>query len=150
MGQFLLKVLVSALITHIAAIAMPAYGPFEIFGLSAHGSYLPDMLHVKSGRHLEFALAKMTGVISFPSFHTVMALAYAYAMRKTGAVGWFIAATNFVMLFSIPFYGGHYLVDMIAGAGVTALAIVAVKTATALASPRGFAPALRSAPSSLG
>lgn len=139
-------VFVAALMTDVTAIAMPAYGPFAVFGLSAHGGFLPDMMRVKSGHHLDFALAKMTGVISFPSFHTVMALAYAYAMRKTGLVGYLIAAVNFAMLFSIPFFGGHYLVDMIAGAAVVVLAAAIVKSVTMLASARGdFAPVLQSA-----
>ncbi len=29
----------------------------------------------------------MTGVVSFPSFHTTMALAYVYGFRRTGAIG---------------------------------------------------------------
>ena len=61
------------------------------------------------------ALSSLTGVVSFPSFHTTMALAYAYGFRRAGAIGWIVGALNFVMLFSIPFFGGHYLVDMIAG-----------------------------------
>jgi hypothetical protein len=120
-------VFVSALFTDLIAIALPAYGPFQIFGLSSHGDFLPDMKHLKSGHDLTFALSKMTGVICFPSFHTVMALSYAYCVRRTGFVGFAIAAMNFVMIFSIPYFGGHYLVDIIAGAGVTLLSLGIVK-----------------------
>jgi membrane-associated phospholipid phosphatase len=118
---------VSALITNIVAIFVPAYGPFEVFGLASHGAFLPDMIKIKNGHDLTFALGKMTGVICFPSFHTVMALAYAWSVRRTGLVGYALAAINFVMLFSIPYFGGHYLIDMIAGAVTVLVALGIVK-----------------------
>lgn len=123
-------IFVSAMLTDIAAIFLPAYGPFEMFGLSAtQGEYLPDMKHLKSGTDLSFALSRMTGVISFPSFHTVLALAYAYGFRRTGVIGHVIAVLNALMLLTVPFIGGHYLIDMIAGAAVMGVALAAVKAA---------------------
>ncbi|HEX4533498.1 MAG TPA: phosphatase PAP2 family protein [Rhizomicrobium sp.] len=123
---------IAAMLTGLIAMFFPAYGPFETFGLPAHGGFLPDMKHLKSGFDLHFALDKMTGVICFPSFHTVMALIYAYGFRKTGVIGYAIAGVNFVMLLSVPFMGGHYLIDMIAGAGVTLVSLAVVKTAPLL------------------
>lgn len=123
-------IFISALLTDIGAILFPAYGPFETFGLAAtQGSYLPDMKHLKSGGDLIFALSRMTGVVSFPSFHTVLALAYAYGFRKTGIIGHVIAVLNALMLLTVPFIGGHYMIDMIAGAAVMLLALAAVKAA---------------------
>lgn len=119
---------VAALITNIVAIFVPAYGPFEDFGLASQGPFLPDMKQIKAGHDWTFALAKMTGVICFPSFHTVMALAYAWAVRRTGVIGYALAAANFAMLFSVPYCGGHYLIDMIAGAGVMVASVLIVKT----------------------
>ncbi len=45
------------------------------------------------GHVLNFALAKLTGVVSFPSFHTTMALAYVWGFRRTGAVGWMVGVS---------------------------------------------------------
>jgi len=119
-------VLVMGLFTSLGVLLFPALGPFKLFSAAPSGSFLPEMEHLKSGRDLNFALASLTGVVSFPSFHTAMALAYAWGFRNTGAIGWLIAALNFLMLCAIPWYGGHYLIDMIAGAGVmlASLAIV--------------------------
>lgn len=126
-------IFLSALITDLVAIALPAYGPFQTFGLSSYGGYLPDMKHLKSGSDLTFALSRMTGVISFPSFHTVLALAYAYGFRKTGIIGHVIAALNALMLLTVPFIGGHYLIDMIAGAAVMIVSLMVVKAAPHIA-----------------
>lgn len=120
-------IFISALLTDLGAIFFPAYGPFETFGLSSQGEYLPDMKHLKSGSDLTFALSHMTGVISFPSFHTVLALAYAYGFRKTGIIGHAIAVINILMLLTVPYIGGHYLIDMIAGAGTVLVALGIVK-----------------------
>jgi hypothetical protein len=125
-------IFLSALITDLAAILLPAYGPFQTFGLASQGEYLPDMIHLKSGADLNFALGHMTGVISFPSFHTVMALGYTYGLRNTGIIGYSIAALNAVMLLIVPFVGGHYLIDMIAGAATLLLSVAVVKFAPML------------------
>ncbi|HWF93796.1 MAG TPA: phosphatase PAP2 family protein [Xanthobacteraceae bacterium] len=53
-----------------------------------------------------------------------MALVYAYGVRRTGPIGHLMIAINLTMLPAIPFFGGHYLVDMIAGAGVAVAAIL--------------------------
>ena len=122
-------VLVTGLFTSLGVLLFPALGPFKLFGTAPPGSFLPEMEHVKSGQNLNFALAKLTGVVSFPSFHTAMALAYAWGFRKTGAIGWAVLVLNLLMLCAIPWYGGHYLTDMIAGAGVMAASLAIVKFA---------------------
>ena len=135
-------VLVTGLFTCLGVLLFPALGPFKLFGVAPDGSFLPEMEHLKSGHDLNFALAKMTGVVSFPSFHTAMALAYSWGFRNTGAIGWGVALLNLLMLCAIPWYGGHYLTDMIAGAGVMVAALGVVKFAGCLS----WAPLPQTAP----
>jgi hypothetical protein len=117
-------VLVMGLLTSAGAMLFPALGPYNTFHAGPPDSFVPVMKHLKSGKDLSFALGHMTGVVSFPSFHTAMALAYVWGFRRTGPIGWAIAALNLAMLVAIPFFGGHYLVDMIAGAGVMLVSLV--------------------------
>ena len=124
-------VLLGGLMTSAGAMLFPAFGPFQTFVAPA-GSFLAEMAHVKSGQNLNFALAHMTGVVSFPSFHTVMALGYCWGFRKTGPIGWGIVGLNAVMLVSVPWFGGHYLTDMIAGLFTLLLSLALVRTAPAL------------------
>lgn len=121
-------VLVMGLFTSLGVMLFPALGPFKLFDL-AGGSFVPEMERIKSGHDMHFALAKMTGVVSFPSFHTAMALAYIWGFRNTGPIGWAAIALNLVMLCAIPWYGGHYLVDMIAGAVVMLVSLAIVRIA---------------------
>lgn len=122
--------LIGCLITCIGGWAAPALGPFDTYGLQqTYGPFVAEIQHLRSGHDMNFALGQIQGVVAFPSFHTTMALGMAYAFRKTGAIFWFIAAVNAVILLAVPVYGGHYLVDMIAGAGVFAVALAVVKLA---------------------
>ena len=125
-------VLVMGLFTSLGVLLFPALGPFKLFDAAPAGSFVPEIERVKSGHDLNFALAHLTGVVSFPSFHTAMALAYAWGFRKTGPIGWAAIALNFLMLCAIPWYGGHYLVDMIAGAGVMLLSLAIIRLASRL------------------
>ncbi len=111
----------------LGAMAAPALGPFHVFGLDGKGIFLPAMKQLLAKTDLHFAAATLTGVICFPSYHTVLALTCPYALRRTGVFFWIFAVLNFLMLFTIPFFGGHYLTDMIAGAAVFAVALGCVK-----------------------
>jgi hypothetical protein len=124
--------LVMGLFTSLGAMLFPAFGPFKSLGGAPAGSFLPEMEHVRSGQNLNFALAHLTGVVSFPSFHTAVALAYIWGFRRCGAIGWAMGALNITMLAAIPWYGGHYLVDMIAGATMMALSVAIVTYAPRL------------------
>ena len=118
---------IACILCCLGGMLFPALGPFKIFGLEEHGIFLPDMERLIAGRDLSFDAGALTGVIEFPSFHTVLALACPYALRRTGAIFWIFVVLDAAMLLTIPFFGGHYLADMIAGAGVFAAALGIVK-----------------------
>ena len=123
--------------TTLISTFLPALGPFETFRLGDLGGFLGEMKHLRHGTDLHFAFARLTGVITFPSFHTTVALIYIYAFRGMGPVTLLMAGINLLMLPSIPFIGGHYLSDMLAGAAVAVLTIVLVRKFRA---PRLLAP----------
>ena len=130
--QMFWLVLISGSLACLGALLLPALGPSKIFNIHTDTGFVPVMEHLLSGRDLSFSLSGMTGVISFPSFHTSMALAYIWAFRKAGAIGWAATGLNLVMLCSVPWFGGHYLVDMIAGAANMLLSLAAIKAAPLL------------------
>jgi membrane-associated phospholipid phosphatase len=111
----------------LGALLFPAMGPFFSLGADPHHYFLADMVRLKSGKDLRFALWGLTGVVSFPSIHTSMALTYMYGFRGMGAIGWAVIALNLFMLFSVPYFGGHYLMDMIGGACDFALSLMLVR-----------------------
>jgi PAP2 superfamily len=116
----------SAATVLISAI-WPALGPFAEHG-GWNVAYLRDLLALRAGGPWHFELSAMDGIVTMPSYHTVMAVLFTYAFRRTGLVGYGIATLNLVMLLSIPPIGGHYLVDMLAGVAL-ALGAIAVQRA---------------------
>jgi len=120
--------LISGALACAGTLWLPALGPSKTFDIETTTGFVPVMQHLLSGRDMSFALGGMTGVVSFPSFHTSMALAYAWAFRKCGAIGIGACVLNIIMLCAVPFFGGHYLVDMIAGAATMLLSLAMVKT----------------------
>lgn len=114
------------LLACLGGLLLPALGPAKSFGIQVH-SFVPVIEQLISGRDLTFTLSGMTGVVSFPSFHTTMALMFIWGFRGTGPAGWIMTGVNLTMLCSVPFFGNHYLTDMIAGAAVMAVSLAAVK-----------------------
>jgi membrane-associated phospholipid phosphatase len=68
-------------------------------------------------------MANAQGLISIPSFHAIMAVLVAYAMRGTRLFFPFLILNAAVML-STPTRGGHYLVDVLAGVVTVTIAIM--------------------------
>ncbi|HEY3910293.1 MAG TPA: phosphatase PAP2 family protein [Stellaceae bacterium] len=118
--------IVSLLITAALFLFYPALGHLEV----GQQPYLPVLLALRGGGALSFDVARLQGLISFPSYHMVLAVLLVWAHRRSPLLIP-AALVNLVMVVSIPSFGPHYLVDLIAGAAVAGLAI----TATAVADP---------------
>jgi hypothetical protein len=61
---------------------------------------------------------RISGVVTFPSFHTVCAILVAQAWRGTRVAGPLATLLAGAIIFSCVPIGGHYLVDLLAGAAV--------------------------------
>ena len=116
-------VYVSILLTCILSAVVPAAGAFAYYGLPDRADWLCDLKVLRGGSNLHFTLTAMVGIVTFPSFHTVLAMLVIYIVRGTGVVGHLFMAWNVIMLISIPPFGGHYLADMIGGGTVLAVSI---------------------------
>ncbi len=120
-------VLLTGMLACIGALLVPAFGPSRLYNIGTDTGFMPSMEQLVRGENLNFALSKMAGVVSFPSFHTSMALAYVWAFHRTGIIGWIIAGLNVAMIAAVPWFGGHYLVDMIAGAATMLLSLALIR-----------------------
>ena len=120
-GELLLLAILTLLPTTFISAFWPVLGPFATFGKGHELAFLPDVLALRAGGPWHFDLATMEGIITMPSYHTVLAVLFTYAFRGTGLVGWGIAGLNALMLLSIPPIGGHYLADIIVGGAIAVL-----------------------------
>jgi hypothetical protein len=136
MREIVWIILLCTVITDLTAMLFPVLGPYHEFGLDRVSDYLPDVKHLITHHNLSFALGQLKGVVQFPSFHTIMALAFIYGFRRLGPISFVMTAANIVMLVSVPFFGGHYLTDMLGGMAVFAGVTLAVRQASRLVHAR--------------
>lgn len=76
-------------------------------------------------RHLNLRYAQ--GLVWFPSFHTALAGLYVWVSRRTCWLFWPFLGLNLLLLASAPVFGGHYLVDLIAGLTLIAVTMALLR-----------------------
>jgi membrane-associated phospholipid phosphatase len=118
-AEFAVLMVATVSMTILISAFVPAIGPADAYGLpTAPG---PIIRAIRAGgEHPNYA-----AIISFPSFHTTMALLLIWVHRGLRTWPLFLPL-NLLMLASIPYSGDHYLVDMIGGAIVAACAIMLI------------------------
>lgn len=70
------------------------------------------------------SLNDLPGLVTFPSFHTAMGVIAIYCARGAPWLLGLSLLVNVTMIASTPLFGSHYLVDILAGAGVALSAIL--------------------------
>jgi PAP2 superfamily len=156
--RFCLAIAVGALIAIFIWAAVPSLGAESMYALSPsvqrhlvldvttdYGRELVKLLHNGPGY---ITPTDIRGLIAFPSYHAVLAMLMVWYARTIGWLRWPVLILNLVVLASAPVQGGHHLIDIFGGCGVTVLAVLAVRAAEAIRLPPG--PVLaRFAPGSL-
>lgn len=114
--------LVCTVITDCVSALFPAAGAAKFYaaGLALDVSMLSHFEPLRSGALTSIDLATLQGLISIPSFHTVLALLFIRAARGS-PMALPMLLLNAAMMLATPRFGGHYLVDVLAG-GLTVLA----------------------------
>jgi len=115
---FLRLFIVATLATVALSGLFPAAGSWKHFAAAAPLADLASLSHfepLRDGRLRDIPLREMQGLISIPSLHTVLAVLLVHAVRGTPLLPVF-ALLDAAMIVSTPVDGGHYLVDVLAGA----------------------------------
>jgi membrane-associated phospholipid phosphatase len=131
LDQFVITFLVTSLTVIAVSALVPAVGPtptllhapLDTLRLDAAWGSPGIVQALREGAVREIDLGKLAGIVTFPSFHTVVALIVPWALRGVPLAFWPALVTNVLMLASTFTEGGHYLVDVIAGAMVALGAI---------------------------
>jgi PAP2 superfamily len=138
----------------------PAAGAYVHYGvpesdlgyLSGTGAGVWHVKHfyaLRDGSLRHLVLSKSEGLITFPSYHTVVAVLSGWALWRTAHWKWPMTIYSALVVATTLPIGGHHLVDLIAGAAVTAFAVAVVSSVertyettagrSAIAAPRGLA-----------
>jgi membrane-associated phospholipid phosphatase len=104
------------------------FGNFSALGEMWSFSHAFSMLRDASLSVID--LSSLQGVVSFPSFHTMLGVMTLYALRDTRWLMILVLLLNGTMIVSTLPVGGHHLADVLAGAGLTFGAILLVRRRT--------------------
>ncbi|HEY4140021.1 MAG TPA: phosphatase PAP2 family protein [Pseudolabrys sp.] len=86
---------------------------------------VPTLEALRSGTRYWVDLSAIEGLISFPSFHTVAALLFIWALRTVALIRWIALIINASLIAAAPIVGSHYFIDLAGGAVVALLAVMA-------------------------
>lgn len=123
--EFVCLFVFSAFFTILSGVFFPAKGAMVFYSPPGDqfqfvktnmGTYFWKPLEsIRSSESVELVVTQLPGLVAFPSFHTAMGVIVIYAAR--GVIGIFAPAllVNVLMIASTPLFGGHYIVDVLAG-----------------------------------
>ncbi len=148
-SELVWTLILSLLVIVPISALLPAAGAWVQYDAMrfADTGQIHDFMAMRAGTMHTLDLARLAGLINFPSFHTALAVLFVYAVRHRRAPLAAAALLNTVMIVSVLTEGGHYLVDAIAGAAVAIGAICATASLEAALARKSPAPALQRRPS---
>ncbi|MFX1802761.1 phosphatase PAP2 family protein [Paraburkholderia sp. A1RO-5] len=132
LSEFFLLLMLFAILLLITSTPFPATSAFVHFKVADPNtvSTVSDFAILRDGTMRLFDLRNMQGLVSMPSFHTMLAVLFMYALRRIHWLFGLAIVLNATMIVSTPTQGGHYLVDVIAGLVLSVLTIQSVRVAT--------------------
>ena len=134
---FMLAMSLALAITIAISALVPAIGTYYALQLPAahlpdintaiYAGQLRDILGLRDGSLHELQLFKLSGIVSFPSFHAASAVLYMWALWPVRRIGGIAAALNLMMIAATPVIGAHYMIDVAGGIALAAGSIWAAK-----------------------
>jgi membrane-associated phospholipid phosphatase len=124
MREFLWLFAVTLLIVTPIAWLLPAESAWVHFGVTdrINAYHLADFTALRAGQMKEIIMAKVDGLVTFPSFHAALGLILIYVSRGIRILFPILLVLNVLMIASTPVEGGHYLVDILAGLAIVPVA----------------------------
>lgn len=105
----------------------PTAQPFADIDPMACRWYLAHVEALRAGTFDVLDVRRVEGLVTFPSYHTVMAILCVYAVRRYLWLLMPFAVLNAVNILATLPFGGHYFVDVAGGAAIAFAAIAFVR-----------------------
>jgi PAP2 superfamily len=133
-NEFIGLVIATGVFCILVSGFFPSYGAMKFYHVAMlNKDYLPDVSGqiisqldlVRGVLPMDLDTSQMTGLSEFPSYHTVIGILVAYGSRSS--VYRLVPGLIFscLLITATPFYGSHYVSDVIAGAVVAVCFIAA-------------------------
>jgi hypothetical protein len=107
--------------------AIFVFTPAVAHAAHAGTGWLKTLMMIRYGEWNSLDFSHVEGIICFPSFHTTLAILLVYAVRRHRWALAILVPLNMLLIVATLSVGGHYLVDLPAGAAVAFISIVATR-----------------------
>jgi hypothetical protein len=133
--KFILAGVISLIMTAGLFALFPATTAWTWLGLSdtevssfryltlSSDNWIRELIQIRAGGARNLRDFQGLGLTAFPSFHCVAALLFIWATWKVRLIRIPMLTANLLMLVATPITGGHYVVDLAAGAVVMLAAV---------------------------
>lgn len=135
--EFVLAFVMTGTFSVVLSGLVPAMGTYRHFGLrpedfpalnpTAPYLHLAHLAGLRDGTFQVVSLHHIQGIITFPSVHAALGVLFIRYFWMSQLTRWPGLALNAMLLAATPIDGGHYFVDVAAGA---LIAVIAVATAS--------------------
>lgn len=135
-SEFVLAFMIAGLATVLISAVTPATAMFVHLGLrpedypglnpAAAYVHLPHFTGLRDGTLRSVSLDHVEGIITFPSFHAALGVLFIRYFWMSRITRWPGLILNAMLIAGTPIDGGHYFVDVGAGALIAVVAIVTV------------------------
>ena len=122
-GEIIWQFCISLVLTCAIFVFTPAVGHVAHAG----AGWLKTLMMIRSGEWNSLDFSHIEGIICFPSFHTTLAILLVYAVRHHLWALAVLVPLNMLLIVATLSVGGHYLVDLPAGAAVAVVSIAATR-----------------------
>jgi len=152
--EFIVLFVLTLTVTLLLSAIFPASGAYVYFAPPADMAvgfdprngiwHLAQFNGLRDGTMTTLDLTHTEGLVTFPSFHTILAILTMWSVREVRYVAIPVALLNVLVVLSTLSIGGHHLVDVVAGALIAVTGIVAFRYRVLLrhaSAPRAVTPA---------
>jgi membrane-associated phospholipid phosphatase len=149
LGEFLAVFAICSAATGIAMLSIPSEGAYAYYrpDLATFTNYSslsgmwhhPTLVALRTDAAPLLNFLNSQGLVTFPSFHTALAIMTTYAVREWRPLFIVVGGINAAVIVGTITEGGHHLVDIIAGASITVASIALVQIITSRDQERGYA-----------
>ncbi len=113
--RFLMQFMIVTPLSILVGTFYPAAGPYAWYGYTPSEELSSALQHLLQLRQQVVDITTVDGILTLPSFHSVMALVFTYTFRNERKIIFIpIAVLNVLMIFSCIPIGGHYFADLLA------------------------------------
>ena len=121
--EFMWATMLSLLIIVPISGALPAVSAWVYFDTGLRSDWIGPVLALRAHAMPVLDLGAMTGLIACPSFHTALGIILMAVTRFNRRLLIGSIVLNGIMIVSVPSEGSHYVIDVLAGASVAAIAL---------------------------